>query len=132
MKSTPLHLELGRLGEKLAADYLIQKGFTIVCTNFRVKGGEIDIIAEKMDHLHFVEVKTVSCENIDDTSNSGFRPEDNIHNWKIKRLKMAINLYLISKGKGNFDLPWQFDVITLKIDSNSKKARINFIKDIIL
>ena len=43
--------ETGRLGEELTAYYLQKSGYEIVRRNFRIKGGEIDIIA-------FVEVKT--------------------------------------------------------------------------
>lgn len=43
--------------ENAAADYLEGKGYTIVCRNFTVKGGEIDLIAENDAQILFVEVK---------------------------------------------------------------------------
>ena len=59
---------LGELGEKLAADYLVERGYRVVLTNFKTpvgrnsKGvqvtGEIDIIALDGETLCFVEVKT--------------------------------------------------------------------------
>lgn len=49
---------LGREGEELACDYLRSKGFEIMGTNFRRRGGEIDIIARSLDLIIFVEVKT--------------------------------------------------------------------------
>ena len=39
---------IGRQGEDLAAQALIQDGYQIVCRNYRQKYGEIDIIAKKM------------------------------------------------------------------------------------
>ena len=39
--------ELGYFGEKVTAYYLEKKGYKILRRNFCVKGGEIDIIAEK-------------------------------------------------------------------------------------
>ena len=49
--------ELGLQGEQLAADYLENKGFTILEMNYRHSRSEIDIIASKEDLLVFVEVK---------------------------------------------------------------------------
>lgn len=43
--------------EGAAAQYLEKKGYTIVCRNFTVKGGEIDLIAENDAQILFVEVK---------------------------------------------------------------------------
>lgn len=50
--------ETGAFGEKTAAFYLEKKGYTILRRNFRIKGGEIDIIAQKDGIIAFVEVKT--------------------------------------------------------------------------
>ena len=50
--------KLGNEGEKIAKDYLESNGYTILKTNFKSAGGEIDIIATKGRHLSFVEVKT--------------------------------------------------------------------------
>lgn len=54
--------ELGRFGENAAAYYLEKKGYRIVRRNYRVKGGELDIIAEKDGIIAFVEVKTRAPE----------------------------------------------------------------------
>lgn len=49
----------GKKGEKKAEIYLIDKGYKIVCRNWRIRSGEIDIIAEKGGVLVFCEVKTL-------------------------------------------------------------------------
>ena len=49
---------LGRQGEDLAAAMLEQKGYTVVCRNYRGRCGEVDIIARKTKVLCFIEVKT--------------------------------------------------------------------------
>jgi len=48
----------GKVGEIEAAIYLKEKGYTIICMNFKCMKGEIDIIAEKDGTVIFVEVKT--------------------------------------------------------------------------
>jgi putative endonuclease len=49
----------GELGEEVAANFLIARGYRIVERNFRCKGGEVDIIARDPGDksLVFVEVK---------------------------------------------------------------------------
>jgi putative endonuclease len=50
---------LGAAGERLAAEHLIRRGYTIIERNFRVRFGEIDIIAHDDRTLVFCEVKTL-------------------------------------------------------------------------
>ena len=45
------HNEIGKLGEELAKEHLIQHGYTILRTNYRYLKAEIDIIAQKDDIL---------------------------------------------------------------------------------
>lgn len=52
---------LGKLGEDLAADFLIKEGYTIVERNKHMGKNEIDIIAENEDFFVFFEVKTRTC-----------------------------------------------------------------------
>jgi putative endonuclease len=51
-------LLLGAAGETKVVDYLLENGFTIIERNYRVREGEIDIVAQKKELLIFVEVKT--------------------------------------------------------------------------
>ena len=50
--------EIGNLGEDFTAEFLKSKGCEILARNFRIRGGEIDIVAKKGELLHIVEVKT--------------------------------------------------------------------------
>ena len=49
--------EIGKLGEDSVCSYLQKQGYRITARNYRIKGGEIDIIAENGDYIAFVEVK---------------------------------------------------------------------------
>jgi len=50
--------EIGKLGEDFVCAYLINHGYKIIEKNYRIKGGEIDIIAADDFYIAFVEVKT--------------------------------------------------------------------------
>ena len=126
------------MGEDIAEKYLEGKGFTIVTRNYRKKFGEIDVVAKKDGRIHFVEVKTVSCEKLpesakreSDSKNDLFRPEDNVHSWKLKRLSRVIQVYLSDK-KIDDETDWQFDVITIFLDEKNKEAKVSVLSDLVL
>jgi len=128
--------QVGKLGEDLACRFLVKNGYEILERNYLQKCGEIDIITKKANILHFVEVKSVSRENINDVSDREYRPEDNLHPWKLERLSKTIQVYLTSKeislaSQAN-ETEWQFDVITVYIDIKNKVSRVNFLKNIVL
>lgn len=52
--------DVGELGEKLARDFLVKKGYNILETNYRCPEGELDIIATHQEYLVFIEVRTKS------------------------------------------------------------------------
>ena len=52
---------IGNLGEDLACEYLVEKGYNILRRNVRSRRGELDIVAKSSDQtLVFVEVKTMA------------------------------------------------------------------------
>ena len=55
-----INQEIGKIGEEVAANLLIEKGYAILARNYRIGHLELDIIALKDDTIAFVEVKTRS------------------------------------------------------------------------
>jgi putative endonuclease len=49
---------LGELGERLAAEHLVRRGYEILERNYRTRWGELDIVAYDGRTLAFCEVKT--------------------------------------------------------------------------
>ena len=47
--------EIGKLGEESVCTYLTERGYNIAARNYRIKGGEIDIVAENGDYIAFVD-----------------------------------------------------------------------------
>ncbi len=85
----------GKLGEKLAKEFLLKNGFEILETNFRYsRMAEIDIIASKGNILYFVEVKYR-------TTNAFGMPFEAITKFKLDKIKMCAQYYL-STTKRNY------------------------------
>lgn len=128
--------KIGILGEDLAEVFLMKQGFKILDRNYLRKWGEIDIVAKKGKSLRFVEVKAVSCEihtnNVSrETLFNEFRPEENVHEHKLKRLSRVIQTYLIEKHVSP-ETPYQIDVVAVWVDVKTKKARVEFLENVIL
>jgi putative endonuclease len=128
---------IGKIGEDCVCKYLQKLGYKIVDRNYLKKWGEIDIVAVKDKKIHFVEVKSVSREikpgqkkEFSDRKD-GYRPEDNMHPWKLQRLGRVIQSYLLDKDISE-DVDWQFDVATVYVDTNRRISRVNLMEDLIL
>ncbi len=153
--------KVGSLGEELAVKFLMKRGFVVIDRNYRRPWGELDIVAEKKQKIHFVEVKAMSHRFVSDETEKGlrngvssetsayngwrasllyvrskikkdrFRPEDHVNAEKIKRLARIIQTYLGEKHVSS-ETNWQFDVVTVLIDRERKKAKVEFLEDITL
>ncbi len=119
------NISTGLLGESISCRYLKEQGYRIVTRNFLRKGGEIDIVAEKDGRLHFVEVKTISCEN---GNKSAWNPVDNLHSDKLKRIEATVYNYLSTFHVKRED--WQIDAVLINLDRRNKKASIELIEAI--
>jgi putative endonuclease len=96
--------ELGKLGEEIAAQYLLKNGYKILRRNFYFDKAEIDIIAQKEeDTLVIVEVKTRNSDFFGD-------PQSFVTPKKIKLLVKAANEYIISN---DLDVEVRFDIIAI-------------------
>ncbi|MDT0553765.1 YraN family protein [Urechidicola vernalis] len=114
------HNELGKKGEQIAIDYLIDKGYTILDKNWRFQKAEVDVIAQKNELIIAVEVKTRTSDYFGD-------PQDFISKKKISLLVLAMNEYVLSK---NFDNEIRFDVIAIL--KNKQTFKIEHIEDAFL
>lgn len=122
----------GALGEQIAANYYRDLGFRVVGMNYWRKWGEIDVIAEKANKIYFIEVKTVSYETKNDlelaVTRRTYRPEENVHHFKLKKLSRVIDTWLKDKkwtGK------WQIDVAAVRIVPRETFASVNLIQNVI-
>ncbi len=128
---------IGDDGEELACKFLSKAGHTVVERNYWRPWGEIDIVSEKGNVLHFIEVKSVSRELGEDAAPAGesplggVRPEENMHEAKLRRLHRAIQTYLLEKRVSDNKL-WQIDLACVYIDFQNKKAKVEMLENIVL
>ena len=124
---------VGRQGELVCAQLLKRKGFTILQMNYLQKWGEIDIIVQKDNRVHFVEVKTVSYGTKQDLEaairSRVWRPEENVHAYKLQKLARAVQSWLTEH---TWSGDWQIDVAAVRIVPRETYARINMIENIVI
>ncbi|MBO3117985.1 YraN family protein [Winogradskyella sp. DF17] len=97
------HNELGKKGEQLAVDFLLENNYDIVERNYRFDKAEVDIIAQKEGVLAIIEVKTRS------TTDFG-NPQDFVKPKQIKNLVKAVNEYVTFN---DLDVEVRFDIIAI-------------------
>ena len=95
-------LSFGRRSEILSIDYLRSQGYRIVCSPYRTKTGEADIVAWDGGTLVFIEVK--ARKNADP-------PEDSVGIQKQQRVIRAANAYIARYRLQ--DKPFRFDILAV-------------------
>ena len=109
-----MHIETGRKGEEMAIDYLTEKGFRIMATNYRFQRSEVDIVAflpaaryEDGGEMVFVEVKT--------RRGTGFgHPEEAVTEEKKRNLIRAAKAWMHENRMDR--TPCRFDVLAITIE----------------
>lgn len=112
------NISTGKIGENLACQYLIGKGYRILKRNYWKPWGEIDIIAvAKTNTLVFVEVKTLK-----ESSSAGLLPEDNLTSSKLQKLQRTCRGFVADKPNlVREDRGWQIDLVAIKIPASADK-----------
>jgi putative endonuclease len=123
--------KIGDFGESIACRFLMKQGHSILERNYLRPWGEIDVISKKGNVLHFIEVKSVVRDNLTDVPHEtdGYRPEDNVHEAKLRRLTKTIQTYLLEKREAG---DWQFDVAVVYVEKSLKRAKVRILCDVVL
>ena len=120
-------LDQGKRGEQFAVEFLTSLGFHIVERNFRIRGGEIDIIAIETDPytkektLVFLEVKTRSSAEFG-------TPLEAIGYYKMRSLIKATQFYKMKHPR----LPelMRIDAVSVLINEEGQLLDIELVKNI--
>lgn len=112
---------VGKFGEELARNYLVEKGYKIVESNVKISYQEVDIIAKLGDDLIFIEVKTR-------TTLTFGQADEAVGGRKLNNLKEAVEYYVYEKKHDPGRV--RMDLIAIDIDKRKKIAKIKHYRDI--
>lgn len=98
--------DIGKSGEDVAAHYLATHDYTIIARNYRIRGGEIDIICKKADEIVFIEVKTRS------RTDYGY-PEQGVDFRKGRFIARAMREY-VRRARVPREVYLRFDILALQ------------------
>jgi len=100
--------EIGNYGERVAASFLRRQGYRLLTRNYKVTGGEIDLVCRHDDILVFVEVKTRAGSDL-------IRPAEAIDERKENALRHAARRYLELLGRD--DITYRFDAVEVRLNA---------------
>ena len=107
--------KIGQSGEKAAARFLQQQGYTLLEQNYRAPFAEIDIIAQEKNCICFIEVKTR-------TSLKRGLPRESVHHGKQQKIISGASFYL--KENKIFNRQVRFDVIDILISGETPEITL--------
>ena len=113
---------LGRLGEQLAAEHLIRRGFEIVERNYRTRWGELDIVAFDGRTLAFCEVKTRRMPA------GGASPLEAVRPRKQSRVRKMAGSWLIERTERPRAEHLRFDAIGVTLDLAGRLVKLEHLE----
>jgi putative endonuclease len=113
---------LGRLGEQLASEHLVRRGFQIVERNYRTRWGELDIVAFDGRTLAFCEVKTRRA------GRAGASPLDAVRAPKRAQVRKMAGQWLIERTERPRADTLRFDAIGVTLDSAGRLLRLEHLE----
>lgn len=120
MPTSRARKNLGDSGERVAALFLQQHGYTILARNYRTRTGELDLIARDAEGLAFIEVR----------ARRGYArgtPEESLTPRKRARL-LAVAQEFLQAHPEYAEWAWRVDVVALELDRAGRLARLEVLK----
>ena len=101
----------GVSGQALAEEFLQREQYSIIARNFRIRQGEIDIVARDGDTICFVEVKARN-------SLAAGLPEESVSKSKQQRMNRAALIYL--QDQQMLGVKARFDVVAIEFPQGAE------------
>jgi putative endonuclease len=120
--SSDLRHRLGRLGEQLATEHLIRRGFRIIERNYRTRWGELDIVAYDGETLAFCEVKSRRLRPGEGS------PFEALHALKRSRVRKMAGSWLIERTDRPYADVLRFDAIGVTFDPSGELVSIEHLE----
>ena len=105
---TSRRIALGKTGEDLACHELERRGYAIVARRYRVRGGELDIVARDGPTLVFIEVKARRARRFGEAVEA-------VTALKRRRIVQLAMHYMMRNHLA--DCPCRFDVVSIDFET---------------
>ena len=115
-------IEVGKIGEEIAKEFLKKQGYKIIEQNYKTKYAEIDLVTQNKKCLVFVEVRTKVGENFG-------TPEETINKKKMRKLLgNAMSYTAIKKWSSSF----RIDAVCIVLKPDYSVERLNHYESIVV
>jgi putative endonuclease len=113
---------LGALGEQLASEHLVRRGFKILERNYRTRWGELDVVAFDGHTLAFCEVKARRA------GRAAVQPLDSIRPMKRLQVRRMAGSWLSARPDHPFARALRFDAIGVTVDAAGRLVSIEHLE----
>lgn len=131
--------KLGLLGENIVARFYTNNGFHVLHRNWSSFSGELDLVVSREPvvyenyagkELRFVEIKSVSCENLENLflSETKINPAEQFHVKKRNKMLKTITDYLI-QHEISHETPWSVDLACVYINLAKRTYKLYVFKN---
>jgi putative endonuclease len=118
---TPHNQTVGRRGERLAEEYLLALGATLLERNLRRDYTEIDLLVEYEGELVAVEVKTREVEDLE-------QPEEAVRWAQLRRITRGMATYAMDNDR--LEMPWRIDAILIVVEPDGGVLRFDHLRSV--
>jgi putative endonuclease len=108
-------ISLGKSGEDLACRELERRGYAIIARRYRVRGGELDVIARDGATIVFVEVKTRGSRVCGEAAEA-------VTPLKQLRMTRLAEEYMMKHRLS--DCPCRFDVVSIHVEAGGPAIEV--------
>jgi putative endonuclease len=115
----------GQAAEDICARRLRRDGWQIIERNWRIRAGEIDLIARRSNILAIVEVKSTHTGLFRGPTSPAFAVGPN----KQRRLRRLASIWIATNGRRVAFQEVRFDVVGVLFDRDGSLADYNHIED---
>lgn len=112
---------VGRLGERLAEQHLLDQGARLLERNYHIQYGEIDLLFEDGQELVAVEVKTRDAEDF-------VQPEETIRWSQLRRVERAMTTYALDNNLT--ERSWRIDVVLIVVERDGSVRRLTHLRSV--
>ena len=112
---------VGRRGERLAEQLLLDEGARLLERNYRIEYGEVDLLLDDAGDLVAVEVKTRDVSDLE-------QPEEAVSWQQLRRIARSMATYAVENDL--VDRTWRIDVVVIVLEPDGSVLRMENLRSV--